>query len=123
MTHRLVGRAFNWLAVYCIWHPQVVAVNPSQADALDNGLEWVIIRKEVEAAVPGLPYYLAECGNAGHGTERIQTKLQTLLQIFSRGKQNFESTGDYKWAAVAQRIESTNPRLAKQVLDMTKFVD
>ena len=103
--------------------PQVLAANSSQSSALENGLEWVVIRKEVERAVPGLPNMLSECGNAGHATERLQTRLQTLLQIFNMGQRNMEAKGDYDWPLVAAHIERRHSHLRMQVLDMTTFVE
>ena len=65
---------------------KVIAASPAIAEALESGLQWTTIRKEVADAFPNLPTFLAECGNAGHNTEQRQTKLQTLMALHRKSR-------------------------------------
>lgn len=64
----------------------MIGATPPIQQALDEGLEWTFVRKEVVLAVPGIREFLSECGNASHGTEQRQTLIQTMLQCHSKGK-------------------------------------
>ena len=81
------------------------------------GLQWFVIRWQVAAAVPGLPLL-----NAGHGTERKQTKIQSLLQVHGLAMQHHKATGYFKWDQVASAIEKSKPELAGQLGDLCAFV-
>ncbi|CAK0844532.1 unnamed protein product [Prorocentrum cordatum] len=72
----------------------VSEIAPSYLEAVDNGMDWAIIRHEVEAACPMLPHFLQESGNAGHGTEQVTTA-----------------------------VEKTPPHLSGHVRDMCDFVE
>ena len=64
---------------------QVIAKSGSYSEALNHGLHWTVIKHQVEELCPRLPGFLAECRNSGHGTERLQSKVQTLLQLHAKG--------------------------------------
>jgi hypothetical protein len=110
----------NEMRFYC--GPKVLAKNRSIQLALDSGIEWLAIRKEVAEALPSLPEFLSIAGNVGHGTENKQTKLQALLQAHQKGIANFKRSGEYQWELVARAIEAQSPHLKGEILDMTTFV-
>lgn len=68
----------------------MIGATPPIQQALDEGLEWTFVRKEVVLAVPGIREFLSECGNASHGTEQRQTLIQTMLQCHSKGTKGCE---------------------------------
>ena len=53
----------------------------SYKEPYENGMRWLVVRWEVNQALPELADFLQQCGNAGHGTEEHQSQLATLLQI------------------------------------------
>eukprot|EP00959_Pyramimonas_sp_CCMP1952_P219092 4580740-Pyramimonas_sp.AAC.1 len=95
------------------------AIDPAYAKACDEGLEWCVIRWQVEEALPELP---TEAFNSGHGTERLQTAAQSLMQIHASGMRNFKSKQDYAWESAIKTMESSKPYLAGKARDLCDFV-
>ncbi|CAK0865543.1 unnamed protein product, partial [Prorocentrum cordatum] len=87
-----------------------------------EGLTWIVIRAEVVELVPDMPSFLSESHNIGHGASRLQSKLQTLLQVHAKGKRNKQIHGDPEWNFVTRDIERTRPFLQGQVQFMTEYV-
>ncbi|CAK0859387.1 unnamed protein product [Prorocentrum cordatum] len=99
------------------------AKSPEYADAVLNGFPWRAIRYQVDERFPLLAQALVECLNSGHNTERTAAKIQILLEVFTKGKQNLASHGEFKWAAVPRAAEASEAHVKGQVLDMTAFVE
>ena len=95
----------------CLSREKVIERCPSIAEAMDDGLEWVVIRREVDAAIPELAGFLQEAGNIGHNTRKTITKMQALLQIHRRSSTNMGADGQPRWDAIAKSMESNNPHL------------
>ena len=96
--------------------------SPSFKDPLENGMPWMVVRYQVGQACPGLASLLQEAGNAGHGIERLQTKVQTLLQIHQKAQRDIKSKGEPCWKKIAEEIEDTRPFLVGQAADMCEYV-
>jgi hypothetical protein len=105
-----------------ICQQKVLEMSPGFAEPLRDGLEWLIVRHQLATACPGLASFLQEAGNAGHGIERQQTKMQTLLQIHMKAQRNIAFKGEAQWDNIALDIERTRPFLHGQVKDMCEYV-
>ncbi|CAK0904006.1 unnamed protein product, partial [Prorocentrum cordatum] len=96
---------------------RVYDLAPSYLEPVDNGMDWTIIRHEVATACPLLPHFLQEPGNAGHGTQQLFSKIQTLLRIHSRAK--FMGND---WDKVTAAVEKNSPHLQGHVRGMCDLV-
>eukprot|EP00959_Pyramimonas_sp_CCMP1952_P386867 8108084-Pyramimonas_sp.AAC.1 len=92
------------------------------ADPLKNGLEWIVIRGSVDKQWPTLADWLQEALNSGHGTERLQTKVQTMLEVHQKAMRNFRVSGEYGWDIIAKTIENDRPHMAGHVMPICAFV-
>ena len=107
----------------CLSVAGIVDKSPGFEMPLKEGMEWLVFRSVVDLNVPGFASMMQESGNASHGVERTQTKVQTLLQIWSKAKQNIAMFNDPKWDDITRVIEYTRPLLQDQVRDMCTFVE
>eukprot|EP00959_Pyramimonas_sp_CCMP1952_P326448 6833539-Pyramimonas_sp.AAC.1 len=73
---------------------KILAMAPSYKEPLEVGLEWVVIRRQCEDAMPELASFLSEAGNSGHGSHRVPTKMQVLMQIHKKAASNFKAFKD-----------------------------
>jgi len=95
---------------------------PMQAVCEDKGLEYEVIRREVQDAMPNLPGFLSEAANKGHGTERENTRMALLLKAHKEIMQaGLEMEGEQwhklvKGMAQKMRVPETESR------DLCNFV-
>ena len=101
---------------------KVKAMDPAYAAACEDGVEWFIIRWQVEQMIPNIASFLQEAFNSGHGTERLQTSTQCLMQIHAHGLRNKRSHGDYQWGNVVKSMEASKHHLKNKVWDLVGFV-
>ena len=76
---------------------------PSYANVLRDGLEFVVVRKEVEVVCPRFPLFLQEAGNAEHGGENKLTKLQAMLEIHSKALRDRDMHGAENWNRISKQ--------------------
>ena len=76
---------------------------PSYAPVLRDGLEFSVVRREVEEVCPRLPLFLQEAGNAEHGGENMINKLQAMLEIHSKALRDKNSIGAESWDNIAKQ--------------------
>ena len=60
---------------------RILSICESYSVPLQRGIKFLVIKWEVDSAIPALATFLQMCGNAGHGTENELTQAATLLQI------------------------------------------
>ncbi|CAK0887722.1 unnamed protein product, partial [Prorocentrum cordatum] len=104
---------------------KVASLSAEYKTAMEQGLEWVVVRHQVDQHCPGLAGFLQAAGNAGHGTQRQQTKMQTLLHIHQKATRKLKqppADPEAIWAAITSDIERVCPFLKGQVVDMCMFV-
>ena len=53
---------------------KLIELVPGYAEPLRTGLNWLVFRWQLEAAVPRLARFLQSAGNKSHGVERKQTR-------------------------------------------------
>ena len=94
---------------------KVIEACPSINAPLKNGIEFLIIRHQVEAKCPQLPEFLQEAGNANKGVERKPTKVQLMLQISSRVVAGISET------SIVRSIESQHEHVRGEVKDLIAF--
>ncbi|CAK0834224.1 unnamed protein product [Prorocentrum cordatum] len=90
-------------------------------EAMETGLTWIVIRAEVVAEVPDLAAFLSESHNIGHGSHRLQSKVQTLMQIHAK-MIRVAHFGNATMPSVVRDIERTRPYLKGQVDAMATYV-
>lgn len=76
---------------------------PSYAPVLRDGLEFSVVRREVEEVCPRLPLFLQEAGNAEHGGENMINKLQAMLEIHSKALRDKRTHGVENWDNIAKQ--------------------
>eukprot|EP00959_Pyramimonas_sp_CCMP1952_P161035 3367531-Pyramimonas_sp.AAC.1 len=101
---------------------KVYSLCPSYAKPVAEGLRWLVIRSQVDKAVEGFANFVQESSNLGHGAERLQSKVQTLLQIHDMIIRNKKRFNDPKVDQIVREIEKTKPWLKGHVGPMTDFV-
>ena len=100
----------------------VLATCPSLEHPLTKGLEWIVIRWQVENAIEGFAAWLQDSLNVGSGAHRLQSKVQTLLQVHKTATNNKRLFNDFRWANIPTGIEKTRPHLAGCVGPMCEYV-
>eukprot|EP00959_Pyramimonas_sp_CCMP1952_P225777 4721135-Pyramimonas_sp.AAC.1 len=93
---------------------KIIAADPGFKDVLERGLMYYVARHQVANEIPLVANFLSEAGNAAHGIERTQTKIQTLLQIHTRAVRARKMTGSYNLDGIARSIEQGKPYLKGQ---------
>ncbi|CAK0802170.1 unnamed protein product, partial [Prorocentrum cordatum] len=95
---------------------------PAYRSPLEDGMTWVVIRRQVEQACPQLPDFIQASENAGHGVEQAASKLQVMKRIHSRATANQKSSGEPCWEKIARSIEQQSHHMAGQAMDVCHFV-
>ncbi len=79
---------------------KICAMAPSYKEAVDRGLEWVVINHKCEIAMPMLCKFLSTAANSGGGAQRMPTKVQILLEIHGKAVQNMNVHKDWRFFSV-----------------------
>ncbi|CAK0908805.1 unnamed protein product [Prorocentrum cordatum] len=98
----------------CISQDAVLRAYTRIKEAMETGLTWIAIRAEVVAEVPDLAAFLSESHTIGHGSHRLQSKVQTLMQIHAKMRR-VAHFGNATMPSVVRDIERTRPYLKGQV--------
>ena len=104
----------------CVSRAKVLRECPTFAKPIEDGLEWVVYRRELEQECPELPGFLSEAGNVGHGVHRRQTPLQTLLQVHGKIQQKKATTAE-EFKAIVEEVEAVKPDMKGQVADYLPY--
>jgi len=76
----------------------------SYTEVVNEGMKILVIRSAVEIACPRLPWFLQEAGNAEHGAEQVQSRLQTMLQIHSKSIRDESIHGAPRWDRITAEV-------------------
>eukprot|EP00959_Pyramimonas_sp_CCMP1952_P190116 3977123-Pyramimonas_sp.AAC.1 len=93
---------------------KVVAMCKSYELPLESGMEWTIVRYQVDLACPLFADVVQEAGNASNDTHRKTTAVQSLLMIHQMAQSNVDVHGDPCWDAIetdvvrSQKVEAGN---------------
>ena len=79
---------------------RVLEKQPSFAQPLKRGLRWTVIAHQLVTRCPGLMGFLANSGNADHGTARVSTTVQRAKRVWKLALQRKQLTTDEDWAVV-----------------------
>lgn len=103
---------------------KIIEISTAIQGPLESGIEFLVIRREVETAIPDLPTFLQETGNIGHSTRNTLTKMQAMLQIHRMGVANADANaGNCEWEKIAQSIEQSQPHLEGHGKSLCDFVE
>ncbi|CAK0825144.1 unnamed protein product [Prorocentrum cordatum] len=102
---------------------KVNAINPPYAAAVSSGLEWTIIRWQVEHHCPHLADFIQAAANRGHNTRRVTTDVQALMQMHRLGARNMQVQHAFMWDLVARHVEGQHSHLRGHARDMCSFVE
>ncbi|CAK0822454.1 unnamed protein product, partial [Prorocentrum cordatum] len=102
---------------------KVFEVCKSMEEPIKIGLEWTVFHWLLEDRVPGLAEFVQGASNIGHGSERVQSKVQTLKQISKMALNNIKKLGAAKWEAVTRVVERARPFLKGSVGHMCTYVE
>ena len=92
--------------------------SPLMADAVENGMEWFIMRWEVEELMPRLMNLVQEAGNLDHQASRVETPAQVMLSLHAKVKS--EDVPD--WDRISKVLQRQKPRYKDDADGMVKFV-
>ncbi|CAK0893361.1 unnamed protein product [Prorocentrum cordatum] len=102
---------------------KVNAINPPYAAAVSSGLEWTIIRWQVEHHCPHLADFIQAAANRGHNTRRVTTDAQALMQMHRLGARNMQVQHAFMRDMVARHVEGQHSHLRGHARDMCSFVE
>jgi hypothetical protein len=128
------GHANHWLACLAQQVPCEVAnisehgkMSPSKCckdigvkEAMEHGLNWLVIRWEVEADCPTIPFIIQGALNAQASTHEGANFVQCLLQIVDEARV-LTKAGSVRWADVAKRVAKAQPARAADVPSMIEY--
>ncbi len=101
---------------------KVMDISPSLREPLQTGLPWVVIRFQVEERCPDIAGFLQMAGNGDHGTARVQTKTQTLLQIHAFARTWVSMHGKAAdWKQIVMGMQQKSPSMKDEMSDMAEF--
>lgn len=86
----------------CISSSKIIESRPSFDEPVNQGMYFVVIKKELIEACPHLMYCLSRSGNASHGAEREHTCLQQALAVFRAEKVTNNWADSVKVASAGQ---------------------
>ena len=96
---------------------------PSFRKPVEVGLPWEIIKHEIEAAIPTLPLYIQEAENLNHGSQREETKVQTMFRLHAQGLMYSSAGKDIPWAKIGEDAERAKPILKGHAKGLCSFVN
>ena len=92
--------------------------SPSHAAVIEEGIEYLVVRWEVEENIPKLPEYLSLGGNVEHEAFQHESSWQVLFHIHQRA--NVE--GSPKWDEIRKAMVIQKPSLKDSIEAMCNFV-
>ena len=101
---------------------KILSKCPSYGTPSEAGLTWVVFREGIEIRCPGLPAFISQAGNAGHGVHREQSIHAILLHIHKKIQAVLNKGQQPNYDKVAKAIEHAFPALAGQCSDQAKYV-
>ena len=101
--------------------------DPEYADAVEQGLEWNIIRWQVEDAFPFIMDLVQEAGNASQALAQCESRAEIMLKLHASAVRLFADPKNLKdvdrtWLRVQAEALRGKPNFADEVLDLLKFV-
>jgi len=87
------------------------------ARCVDEGIQYLVVKKSVAKAIPDLPRLFSQAGNLLHETLRQESEWSVLTSMHALAKQGLD------WDKIADEIASLKPSYASCVKDLCTFVD
>jgi len=81
---------------------KIVEQQPSMAEPLEKGINYVVIRWQLAQACTRLMEVLSRTGNASHGVARQQTAIQGLKRVHLLAAAKQRANVEVDWAAIAR---------------------
>jgi hypothetical protein len=81
---------------------KIVDQQPSMAEPLDKGINYLVIRWQLVQACTRLMEVLSRTGNASHGVARQQTTIQGLKRVHMLAAARQRANVEVDWAAIAR---------------------
>ena len=101
---------------------KIKAADPNLADAVIEGLEWLVICSEVEEAFPELPEILQEALNIMNQLARPESELQIMCKMHSMARSLQTLNECIDWAAIVAKCSRSKPRCSEDLHDIAKYV-
>ena len=79
---------------------KIAARDPAMGRAIAEGLEWLVLCRQVEGAFPQLLTMIQEALNASDQIHRAESELEVALKIHQLAKMQFDSKGEIDWVSV-----------------------
>jgi hypothetical protein len=79
---------------------KIASRDPAMGRAIAEGLEWLVLCRQVEVAFPQLLTMIQEALNASDQIHRAESELEVAMKIHQLAKRQFESKGEIDWASV-----------------------
>ena len=89
---------------------KILAIAPSWSKPLDDGIERIVFRGELEERLPHLPSLLSDAGNQSHDSHQKLTKLQLMLSIHTLFMSKQKSANPDSWSTVVTKVEGAMPQ-------------
>ena len=96
---------------------KIKAADPNLADAVIEGLDWLVICSEVEEAFPELPEILQEALNIMNQLARPESELQIMCKMHSMARSLQTLNECIDWAAIVAKCSRSKPRCSEDLQD------
>ena len=93
--------------------------SPSHAAVIEEGIEYLVVRWEVEEKIPRLPEFLSLGGNVEHEAFQHESTWQVLFHIHQRA---IVQGSQPKWDDIRKAMEIQKPSLKDSIEAMCNFV-
>ena len=101
---------------------KILAICPSWSKPLDEGIECIVFRRELEERLPDLPSLLSDFGNQSHDSHQKLTKLQLMLSIHTLFMSKQHSANPDSWSTVVIKVEGMMPQFKELVEEAANYV-
>ena len=97
--------------------------SPPYADAVEQGVLYTVIRKEVFRGAPRLAQYVQESYNMGQAAAQQESTFQVIRKVHKDAARFQGAGGQVPWTLLCRRIGSTRPLHAQHLEGYAKFVE
>eukprot|EP00973_Karenia_brevis_P020262 2783138-Karenia_brevis.AAC.1 len=95
---------------------KVAPKHPAWGDALDSGLKWTVLHRDLPKIYPGLCNLIQRARNAVSQTHSPESIIELILEIFTLAKDMEAATGNPPdWHHVEKTVMQSEPPNSQQI--------
>lgn len=107
------------IAENCRMSPSKLSTDPTLADILQNGLQWLVLSKTVPELYPSLLDLVQFAKNAAGSAQRRENEIQILMKIKSMAA---ASSSSVDWSSISSFVAKRNQLESSELKVYLKFV-